>query len=56
MSVLSGEWFEDRWSETKLFLFALLCLLVLYGEYRFFFGDPLRGPSANAPGLSSIGH
>lgn len=42
LSFLRGEYWADCWSELKIFLFAVLCLLALYGEFRFFFGDPFR--------------
>jgi hypothetical protein len=45
ISLFNGEYFEDRWSEAKLFLFAIICFAVLYGEYRAFFGDPLQPQS-----------
>jgi hypothetical protein len=44
ISLFNGEYFEDRWSEAKLFLFAILCAGALYGEYNFFFGDPFSKP------------
>jgi hypothetical protein len=49
ISLFRGEWIEDRWSETKLFLFVLLCLAALYGEYRFFFGDPMSSRQVSRP-------
>jgi outer membrane protein assembly factor BamB len=42
VSLCNGEYFEDRWAETKLFLFAAICLLAIYGEYKFFFGEPFK--------------
>jgi len=42
ISLFRGEYFDDRWAEMKLFWFAGICLFVLYGEYRFFFGDPFK--------------
>lgn len=52
VSLFRGEYWEDCWSEAKLFLFAALCLLALYGEYRFFFGDPFQH-AALLPGSGS---
>ncbi len=37
ISLLRGEWGEDRWAELKLFVFGALCVGVVYGEHQFFF-------------------
>lgn len=55
LSFFRGEYWADRWSELKIFLFAVLCLLALYGEFRFFFGDPFRpGRRAGAEAFLSL--
>lgn len=50
-SFCQGAWLRDWWAELKLACFAILCLAVLYGEYRFFFGDPFQ---AAPPSISSV--
>jgi len=42
ISLLRGEYFDDHWSELKLFVFVAICFAAVYGEYRFFFGDPFK--------------
>ena len=31
ISLFNGEYFDDHWAEMKLFLFAAICVFVLYG-------------------------
>jgi hypothetical protein len=38
VSLFRGEYWEDNWAELKLFVFIALCALLVFWEYRFFFG------------------
>jgi len=34
VSMFRGEWGEDTWQEMKLFVFILVCVLCVVGEYQ----------------------